>query len=186
MKEVEILVEVFDTKENVLSILKKFKDGGIKNTIDKYYYDPLRENLKPMNLRLTECFRIRQKENINYITYKVDKFNKDDKWIYSDEYETRVESISELSKIIEHLGLKELITINSKKHLFTTDTYEIVFETIENLGNFIEVEFKSEEDFDNVLEIKEKIQEFIKNLGLNISEELNMGKPELMLRRNNK
>lgn len=183
MKEVEILIEAYDTKENILNVLSKYAHTGIKRTVDTYYYDPLRDALKPKDLRLSECFRTRQKGDCNYITYKVDKFDENDTWIYSDEYETKIDSIVELTNIINLLGLKKLVTIDSTKHFFETDEYEIEFETVANLGNFIEVEFKSEKDFDNVLEVKQNVQSFIDDLNINVSSELNMGKPELMLRK---
>ena len=47
MKEIEILVEVLDDVENVLKALDKFQYEGDKETIDVYYYDPLRDTLKP-------------------------------------------------------------------------------------------------------------------------------------------
>ena len=69
MKEVEILVEVKEIKDKVLEKLNKYEYVGTKHTIDTYYYDPLRNNLKPDNLSLKECFRTRIKGNKNYITY---------------------------------------------------------------------------------------------------------------------
>lgn len=40
MKEIEILVEVYDDKNKVLEKFKKFKYIGEKITVDTYYYDP--------------------------------------------------------------------------------------------------------------------------------------------------
>ena len=186
MKEVEILVEVKETKENVLEKLNKYEYVGTKHTVDTYYYDPLRDNLKPENLSLKECFRTRVKGDKNYITYKVDNFDSDHNWIYSDEYETEVKDMAQVKNIVNHLGLKELVIIDSTKNFFNFENYEIEFETVKDLGNFLEVEYQATEDFNNVLEVKSKIQEFINNLGFSVSEELNMGKPELMLRKLNK
>ena len=73
----------------VINILDKFEYLGNNETIDTYYYDPLRVNLKPnSNNQINECLRLRTKDNVNSITYKVDKFDEDGKWLYSDEYET--------------------------------------------------------------------------------------------------
>lgn len=182
MKEVEILMQINEDKNSVLKKLSKFEFIGTKRTIDTYYYDPLRDNLKAKNLKLTECFRTRIKGEKNYITYKVDHFD-NDTWIYSDEYETEVKDITELEKIIKLLGLKTLVVIDSTKNFFKYKNYEIEFETVKNLGNFLEVEYQSKEDFDNVLEVKNQIKKFITDLDLSISEELNIGKPELMLRK---
>ncbi len=185
MKEVEILVEVNETKEKVLEKLNNYEFVGTKRTIDTYYYDPLRDNLKPKNLSLKECFRTRIKGDKNYITYKVDNFAEDGTWIYSDEYETEIKDMKAITDIVSHLGLKELVKIDSTKNFFNYENYEIEFETVENLGNFLEVEYQATEDFSNVLEVKNKIRKFINNLGFDVKE-VNMGKPELMLRKLNK
>ena len=47
----------------------------------------------------------------------------------------------------------------------------------------MEVEASLETEDCEVLAEKEKIQDFIDGLGIAVSEELNMGKPEMMLRK---
>ena len=42
MKEIEILVEVYSPVDEVIRALEKFSYEGIKETIDVYYYDPMR------------------------------------------------------------------------------------------------------------------------------------------------
>ena len=185
MKEIEILVEVYSTKDEIIKALAKFEFLGINKTIDTYFYDPLRDNLKPNeNLQIDECFRVRTKNDINTITYKVDNFDQKGKWLYSDEYETKFEDMCMFNEIIKKLGLKELITIHNDKRTYKYNNYEIVFETVKDLGYFIEVEHCTSDDVD-VVKIKNEIQLFIDSLGLNVSEELNMGKPEMMLKKIN-
>ena len=183
MKEIEILVEVYSTPQEIIKAFEKFEFIGVNETIDTYYYDPLRDNLKPNDkLQIDECFRIRTKNDVNTITYKVDQFDESGKWLYSDEYETKFEDVYMLNEIIKKLGFKELLTIHNSKRTYKYKDYEIVFETVKDLGYFIEVEYCTSEDVD-VVEVKKKIQTFIDRLGLNVSKELNMGKPEMMLRK---
>ena len=47
MKEIEVLVEVYDDILNVKNKLGKFEYKGLNTTIDEYYYDPKRDTLKP-------------------------------------------------------------------------------------------------------------------------------------------
>ena len=70
------------------------------------------------------------------------------------------------------------------KKIYKKDKYEIALENVENLGYFMEVEYCTDDDVD-VKKIKAEMQQFIDNLGLNISEELNMGKPEMMIKKLN-
>lgn len=184
MKEIEILVEVYEDIEKIKEIFKKFEYVGLKRTIDEYYYDPLRETLKPDKFGgLNHCFRLRQKNNEYFITYKDDVFE-NGKWLYSNEYETKVESLEMTKEIFNKLGLIKFIEIDNEKETYMFENYEIVIENVKDLGIFMEVEYCTNEDIDIKIE-KNKIQEFINNLGINISEELNIGKPEMYMKKHN-
>lgn len=183
MKEIEILVELHSDINQAKKIMSKFKNNGVKRTIDTYYYDPMRKNLKPNDkLQIDECFRLREQNNKTYLTYKIDKFDDNNIWLYSDEYETEVENKKQIINIIKALGLKKLLIIKNNKTSYSTDKYEIVLEEVEKLGNFMEVELCTDEDVD-IKETKKEIQTFIDSLGLNVSSELHMGKPEMMIRK---
>lgn len=184
MKEVEILVNVFDGKEVVLESLKRFDFAGIKKTADVYFYDPLRSNLKPAeNYRLTESCRIRQKDKKSLLAYKVDHFDESGKWIFSDEHEVEISDFETGLTIMRHIGLLPLIKLEIEKHTFLSEKYEIVLEDVKNLGLFLEVEALSVSEEDSVAEIKSEIFKFIDSLKIKVSKELNAGKPELMLRK---
>ena len=115
MKEIEILVEVYDDIKSIKDKFKDFKYIGLKHTIDEYYYDPKREELKPnKNNELNHCLRLRTTNNEYSITYKDDVFD-NNKWLYSNEYETKVENINITREIFNKLGLKKFIEIDGKK-----------------------------------------------------------------------
>ncbi len=184
MKEVEILVEVFDTKNKVLKKLKSFKKLGVKKTIDVYFYDPLRSDLKPNKSgRLNRCFRLRKKDKKTYLAYKVDNFSQAGRWVHSDEHEIEVSDLRTAENIIEHLGFKTLVEIENLKHTFRYKNYEIVLEEVKNLGLFLEVEKVGVSDKEKIGLIKKEIWHFIKSLGIKTSVELNAGKPELILKK---
>lgn len=184
MKEIEILVEVKDDIDTVKNKLKDFEYVGLNHTIDEYYYDPLRDDLKPdNNNQLANCLRLRAKNDNYYVTYKNDVFE-GEKWLYSNEYETKIESIEMMKEVFERLGLKKFLEIDNNKEIYKTDKYEIALEDVKDLGIFLEVEYCTDEDVD-VSKIKEEIQEFIDKLEINVSEELNMGKPEMYMHKHN-
>ncbi len=184
MKEIEILVEVYDDINIIKEKLKDYKYIGLKETVDEYYYDPQRDELKPdSNNQLSHCLRLRRNNNDYSITYKDDIFE-NNKWLYSNEYETKVESIDITREIFKKLGLIKFIEIDNKKEIYKTDKYEIALETVKELGTFMEVEYCTNEDVD-VKKIKKEIQDFINNLNIKVSEELNIGKPELFIKKHN-
>lgn len=180
MKEIEVMVTFDNKKEDVLNVLSQFEYVGEKEIIDTYFIDPLRKNLEPeSDLRLNETFRIRKYNDTCYLTYKKQHF-KGKQWVYSDEYETKVEDYETIKKIVFLLGLEELITVHNKRTIFKTKDYEIVFEDVKNLGYFIEVEKLGSDDKDE-LEIKEELRSFIRSLKLNNVRELNIGKNQFLL-----
>lgn len=179
MKEIEVEVTFDNSKEEVIKKLSKFEYIGEKEICDIYYYDPLRDNLKPeSDLRLNETFRLRKTNNIFYITYKKQHF--DGKlWVYSDEYETKVEKYDIVKSIIKLLGLEPLIIVHNKRKIYKYEDYEIELEEVDGLGIFIEVERLSNNS--DEIKVKEEIREFIRSLKLKNVKELNIGKNQYLL-----
>jgi adenylate cyclase class 2 len=183
-KEVEILVKVFDKKKDAIEKLKGLRFLGGKKTLDIYFFDPKRKDLKPnKDGQLKKCLRIRSKDGESSIAYKVDHFDKKGVWLYSDEYESNISDFSKIKEILEKLGFKELIRIENTKYTFINKKYEIVLEDVKNLGLFMEVERHIVGRKENIIKIKEEIWNWIKKLDIKASLELKMGKPELMLRK---
>ena len=76
--------------------------------------------------------------------------------------------------------------IENTKSTFVTGKYEIVLEDVKNLGLFMEIERNNVGPKEKIEKIKKEIWNWIKKLDINTSLELTMGKPELMLRKQNK
>lgn len=177
MGEIELLYPVLDDKETVLSKLNEFEFVGKEIVEDMYFY------VKNNSSKNSETFRIRKKGSKNMMTHKIDRFDENGKWIYSDETEIEVSNFEDAKKIIERLGLKHKITVFVIKHIFNYMDYEIVLEEVDKLGLFIEVELKKVPKNVDVKDKREKIIEFIKSLNLELGEEPEFGKPELLERK---
>ena len=194
MKEIEILYKLLEdidfAKRKIQTFSfsdgKKFKFIGQKRVIDTYYKSKTFNDLNPdENNKLFSSLRIREKDSINYITHKHDNFDDKNIWTYSDELETKIEDAEIVKNILTTLNFIELVKIDNVKFIFESENYEIVLERVENLGNFIEIEYKSKEDIKEVNKIKQEIRNVIQVLNVVVGEELNAGKPELMLRNKN-
>ena len=174
MKEVEILVQVFGTKARSLQILNKFSFQGIKNIHDTYYS---KREYKKENVP-KEWLRLRTKGDKHYFAYKFDHFDKNKRWIYSDEHETEIKDHKVVAQIIRDLGFKKLIEIKNKKYIFMSPKYEIVLEEVKNLGLFLEVERLQIGKKENIKAVKKEIWKFIHSLGINTSKKLIKGKQD--------
>src|SRR3989338_5505627 len=102
MNEIEILVEVNESKESTLQKLQHLKFEGVKSIKDTYFYDPLRETLKSQKSEhpLKESFRLRETKDKSQLTYKTNFLDQDGKWIYAQEHEIQVSNPEEAFKII--------------------------------------------------------------------------------------
>ena len=184
MKEVEILIEVNDTKEKALKALGVFQFQGTFQVLDVYFVSPFTSDLQPDDaLRLKNSYRLRKKGEKSYLAYKVDHFINGNEWSHSDEYEIEISDFEAALQINQHLGFKELVRVDNIKHVFVTDQYEIVLEEVKDLGLFLEVEKRDQVSDQGVPRIKEEIRSFLKSLNLALGEEQNAGKPELLLRK---
>jgi predicted adenylyl cyclase CyaB len=185
VKEIEIVYKVLSPKAAVLKKLRRFKHVGIKHTVDVYYYDPLRSDLKPdRERRLRSAFRLRTKAGQAYLTYKKDHFTKRGAWAYTDEHEVAVSDHATAAQIIKHLGLKPLVKLDMRKHTYEHGSYEIVFEEVKQLGIFLEVELRRPARGSVKSEIQ-RINAFVATLGLKLEQKY-MGKPEMMVQQRKK
>ncbi len=185
-KEVEILVEVLEDKALAMEKLAGLNYLGDKQTLDVYFFDPLREDLQAdSDGQLKNCLRIRQQDDKTLLAYKIDHFNEQGIWLYSDEIETVVADYDKIEMILIKLDLKELIRIENTKSTYTTDKYEVVLEEVKNLGLFMEVERHDVSDDEDIIKVKEEIWQWLTGLNIKATQELTMGKPELMLRKIN-
>lgn len=181
-KEVEILWELVDSKARAIRALHEFASHGTKRTKDVYFYDPLRSALQPTNGRLKGCFRIRQKDNQTFLTYKIDHFQGGE-WLYSDEHETSVGDFQVAQDILRALGFKKLVEVDMKKSIFFSEDFEVVIEEVKGLGKFIEIESQRSVQEKNVEKEKMRIRQFLQSLDIRVGQELNSGKPELLLKK---
>ncbi len=188
MKEIEILYTLKTDIETAKKLLAKKVSFVEEVVVDDWYYTRCDvEGLFPNEEdHLRSALRLRRKGDRHYITYKEDHFDDNEIWLFSDEHETLVGDIVVMKNIFSKLMFTELVHVLNKKLCYQTDIYEIVLEDVFDLGHFIEIEFKGDaQDFSpkDVQDKKQEMRLFLKSVGIEIGEEMNTGKPELLLRK---
>jgi hypothetical protein len=85
MEEIEVSFELKNSIEEAQKKLKDLKFIEEQNITDVYFYDPNKYTSKPSGDReLRECLRLRNINGKYIVSYKIDKFNDKDEYVYSD------------------------------------------------------------------------------------------------------
>ena len=152
--EIEIKLKVDkDEYSRILNIIKKYSiNKGNVNQIDTYYTLIDKEFNQ-------EWLRVRN-ENGKYIFNYKKKIDNS----HYEKYDVLIDNVNNLNIILSSLGVKSIGTINKNRIIYIyKDKYEFSFDTIEDIGMFIEIELinKSddfEKDFCDLLKVLEDLK----------------------------
>lgn len=127
--------------------------------VDTYYDHPSRDFAET-----DEALRVRREtvdgEATAKVTYKgplVDAASKT-----REEHETAVAEGDELHAVLEGVGFRPAATVEKDREVWTLDGYTVALDTVEGLGEFVEVELES----DDVETAREGAFDVVRRLGL--------------------
>lgn len=147
MLEVEVKAKIEDPSETEKIVLKK---GGlfVKEVIeeDLYFSHPCRDFA-----RTDEALRLRYVEDKTYLTYKGPKIDKKTKT--REEFQVRLDSFQEGHLIFNALGFGDVHTVKKRRRYFKLEDYEVTIDSVEDLGDFIEIEAKDGYEPDKLLDL---------------------------------
>ncbi len=158
--EIEIKVKI-ERSENLQKLLES--EGKLKYTdkqIDEYY-TPAHKNFVSVE-PVVEWLRLRDSNGKFSINYKHWIAGDDGQTNHCDEHETKIENLEAMRNILKALDFKYLITVNKERRAWDYKDYEISFDRVEGLGDFVEIEYKGS-DTDSK-KITDEMMEFLKNL----------------------
>lgn len=176
-KEIEIRNKLFN-KTQVISFLN---NNGIKafksnHQIDTYYDNPANSFFKDPE-HVNDWIRIREENGSLTFNYK--------HWLpegaeirtYCEETEYAMKSKDELHKILKSLNFSgeftPFITVNKFRQSFMYKDCEISIDEVQNLGDFIEIEYKGKDS--NIHEIKKLLSKILTEIGAKVGPNDNKG-----------
>uniref|UniRef100_A0A7J2TKR0 Class IV adenylate cyclase n=1 Tax=Archaeoglobus fulgidus TaxID=2234 RepID=A0A7J2TKR0_ARCFL len=156
----------FKLKEGVLEKIERFANFlEEKDEFDIYFNHPCRDFAKTDEaLRL----RIEKKVKMTYKGPKVDTETKTRK-----EISLVVDSFERAVELLESLGFEKFGTVRKRRRIYEMNGAIICVDSVEGLGNFLEIEVRN-------LEEKEKIFEIAKFLGYSKEESIRLSYLELL------
>jgi len=148
MKDIEIEIQVrVEQTEN----LRKFLNSKAKlkmdnRQVDEYYIPPDRDFTKERPLK--EWLRLRESNGKYSINYKNWYYDGEGKSHHCDEYETLIGDIDKIKNVFKALNIKSIVTVNKYRKSWDYEDFEISLDSIKDLGDFVEIEYKGKEDVD--------------------------------------
>lgn len=161
--EVEIQVQVENSKKLLAFLNKNAKFLREKHQIDKYYTPAHRDftSTKPVN----EWLRLRDSSGKFSINYKNWHREKDGRSHYCDEYESVIENFEQLENIFEALNAKQIVIVDKVRKIWLYKEFEVAIDSVKNLGDFVDIEYKGEYLSGTPAEITTKMIKFLKSQG---------------------
>ena len=172
MIEVEVKLQI----DNIERMMEKLQMQGFvqKSVIfesDTYFTHPHHDFWQSDEaLRLRSCENIETKEKSAVITYKGAKM--DDVSTTRPEYETAVEDVEVLYRILIAADFLPVMPVKKKRISFKKEDMTVCLDEVESLGTFMEVEILVEASeagacYDPALE---RIEQFLQNLGYSMKD----------------
>lgn len=176
--EIEIQVKVQHTKP-LLDFLKK--NGRLVSEtrqIDEYFTAPDRDFLSVRPVK--EWLRLRDADGACSINYKNWHYNEDGKGSYADEFESPIQDLKQLQKILKALGFRRLVIVDKRRQAWQHKDYEIALDSVKGLGDYVEIEYKATAK-SNPDKITDEMVRFLRGLGCGRIERNCAGYPYQML-----
>lgn len=147
--------------------------------VDAYYNAPHKDFLAVETI--SEWLRIRAEDRGCSVNFKrwhpVDALIK----THADEYETKVDDVEDIRRLLEALDFRPLVTVDKSREEWKFPEVEIVFDHVIDAGDFVEFEFKG--DAANVEDATARLEKFITSLDVQLGEPINRGYPHILLGR---
>lgn len=177
--EIEIKVKL-QNSAHLLALLEKEGTRVYVNTQIDSYYNPPHKNFVS-STPVVEWLRLRDsdgKYSINYKNWHVESNGTSN---YCDEYETKLENIDSMRSILDMLNFTDLITVNKKRSVWNYNDYEVSIDEVEELGDFVEIEYKGSETNPDPKKITDEMMAFLQALDCGNIERDFKGYPYLLL-----
>jgi adenylate cyclase class 2 len=173
---IEIEVKVRAGHRQVKDALQNMgaRSIGVEKQSDTYYNAPHRD------FAITdEALRIRCVNGASVLTYKGKKLDTVSKT--REEFETAVEGDTTRS-ILLSLGFTQSGHVRKSREIYRYQDFIICLDTVETLGEFVEVELMADDDHSSNLEFHSKrIFDFLEKIGIHESESIRTSYLEMML-----
>lgn len=175
MFEVEVKVRVLHDKMKRDLVEKGAEFAGTEEQNDTYFNSPTRDFAQT-----DEALRIRSVDGMGEITYKGKKIDTVSKT--RPEYNSPVNA-EEMKNILLSLGYFVSGAVNKRREIYNWNNFVIGFDSVEGLGEFVEVEsnLRDASDKSEIQKEIDRIFEFLGNYGISKEDSITTSYLEMVL-----
>lgn len=176
-KEIEVKFDLLNKQEIVDFLENNAEFIKESNQLDIYYNLPHRDFFQdPSNT--PEWLRLRKSDKGCAITYK--DYGKNNQAMCT-EFEEGIADIDNLEQIFKAIDIKEVIKVNKNRKIWEYRNITICIDTVDELGDFIELE-TVEEDGSNYETILKSLYNIKDELNIKTNGEDRKGYPYILLK----
>jgi len=178
--EIEIQVNIENSKPLMEFLEKNGQFKAEQHQIDEYF-SPAHRNFVEVR-PIKEWLRLRDSDGKHSVVYKNWYYDENGKpQYYCDEYETKIEDLAQLRKILDALNFKSLVNVDKKRKTWEYKDYEIDLDAVKELGDFVEIEYIGKDEKANPDKITAEMINFLKELGCGRIKRNSVGYPFQLL-----
>lgn len=178
--EIEIQVNIENSKPLMEFLEKNGQFKAEKRQIDEYFSPAHRNFIEARPIK--EWLRLRDSDGKYSVVYKNWHYDENGKTQYCcDEYETKIEDLAQLRKILDALNFKSLVKVDKKRKTWEYKDYEIDLDAVKGLGDFVEIEYIGKDERANPDKITAEMINFLKELGCGRIKRNSVGYPFQLL-----
>ena len=160
--EIEIKVNL----ENVKPLLDFLESDAVfqseKRQIDEYF-SPINDDFLAVR-PVEKWLRLRDANGQYSLNYKNWYFDAEGKSNHCDEFETKIDELEPVKKMLSALNFKTIVTVDKLRKTWAYQDYEIAIDAVENLGDFVEIEYIGQDNQVNPKKVADEMIVFLKNL----------------------
>ncbi len=177
--EIEIKVNL----ENVNPLLDFLESKAIfqseKRQVDEYF-SPSHDDFLAVR-PVERWLRLRSANDKYSLNYKNWYFDTEGKSNHCDEFETKIEELEPIKKMLSALNFKTIVIVDKLRKTWTYQDYEIAIDAVKDLGDFVEIEYIGKDNQADPKKIADEMIVFLKNINCGKITRNYVGYPFLLL-----
>ncbi|KKQ11856.1 MAG: class IV adenylate cyclase [Candidatus Babeliales bacterium] len=165
--EIKIKLEINQIEQLREWLIQNAKFMDKLQMIDYYLDDPKKSlyKISPAGFKdPLEFWRVRQIDNVYFLCNKKRIIDENGRTVSVEENEAVTPEGEAIIQIFKKRGLTDQVIIYKTREIFQYEDFEIVFDNVKNLGEFVEIELKSDEQ--DPVQGKKLIYDLLKKIGI--------------------